>query len=164
MTSTAASSAQKGVSERDFLEVLRRFFPVEFGGEFPIPGSQYVYSADFQLIHESGLSIDIEVDEPYDGRTNKPHHCTDDQKDKRRNQFFLKGNWVVIRFAEIQVVKYPYECAVVVGQILSTITGDKSYQLEQHKPLPPVKPWTKAKARKMARCQFRQSYLPGWKK
>ncbi|MBE9128031.1 MULTISPECIES: hypothetical protein [unclassified Coleofasciculus] len=156
------SSAQQGVSEKDFFEVLHRFFPaVTFGDAFPIPGTDYSYSTDFSLIHETGVSIDIEVDEPYEGRSLQPHHCVDDGKDQRRNQFFLERNWIVVRFAEIQVVKYPYECAAVVGQVLAIVTGDENYLLPSRKPVPPVKLWTKAEARKMARQKFRQSYLPG---
>jgi hypothetical protein len=162
MKSEVKSSAQQGVSEQDFWEVMRRFFPaVTFGYRFPIPGTDYAYSTDFQVIHETGVSIDIEVDEPYEGRTNQPHHCRDEGKDQRRNQFFLSGNWIVVRFAEIQVVKYPYECVAVIGEVLATVTGDETYRLPLRKPVQPVKCWTKAEARRMARSKFRQSYLPG---
>lgn len=161
MRPVGTSSAQRGVSEQKFYDTLRKFFPVTFGGEFPIPDSQYVYSADLQIIYGCGVAIDIEVDEPYDGRSLQPHHCLDQGKDQRRNEFFLKGNWIVVRFAEIQVVKYPYECAAVIERVLSEITGGKP-RLSIHKPLPPVKLWTIAQAKKMARSRFRQTYLPGW--
>jgi len=161
MRPIGVSSAQRGVSEQRFYDTLRKFFPVTFGGEFPIPDSQYVYSADLQIIYGCGIAIDIEVDEPYDGRSLQPHHCLDQGKDQRRNEFFLKGNWIVVRFAEIQVVKYPYECAAVIEQVLSEITGGKP-RLSIHKPLPPVKLWTISQAKKMARSRFRQTYLPGW--
>ncbi len=154
-----ASTAQRGVSEQAFYQFLRQYFEVNFGDEFPIPGFDHAYSADLQIVHPTGLSIDIEIDEPYDGRSKKPHHCTDQGKDQKRNAFFLKGNWVVIRFAESQVVKYPYECAVVIDQVMTEILGTPA-KLAKGKSLPPVAQWNIAQAKKMAKAQFRQTYLP----
>ena len=45
-------------------------------------------------------------------------------KDNQRNQFFLEKNWVVIRFSELQVVKYPDSCCKAIARIISQITGD----------------------------------------
>lgn len=162
MQPTKSSSAQRGVSEEKFYHVLRQYFPVEFGGEFPIPNSKYAYSADLQIVYKCGLAVDIEIDEPYEGRSLEPHHCIDQGKDLQRNKFFISGNWIVIRFAEIQVVKYPYECAVVVDHVLSKALGGKP-RLKPTERLPVVNVWTIKEAKKMAKSGFRQTYLPGWK-
>jgi hypothetical protein len=100
--STGESIAQPGVSERLFFVSLSKYFPNWCcGGEvFPIKGCNYSYSTDFSLVDPiTGLSIDIEIDEPYDGKTKKPHHCVDVDKDYNRNNFFLTGNWVVSYYA-----------------------------------------------------------------
>ncbi|HBL13793.1 MAG TPA: hypothetical protein DD379_20840 [Cyanobacteria bacterium UBA11162] len=163
MISYQESTAQQGVSEQQFFKILQQYFPhISPGLMFAIPDSKYHYSTDFSLIDPTtGLSIDIEIDEPYEGRTKQPHHCLDQGKDRNRNQFFLAGNWVVIRFAEIQVVKYPHACAAAIASVLTQITGEDCYikQFETIEPLPRVKPWTTAEARKMARKNFRQNYL-----
>jgi len=157
------STAQPGVSEGFFFKVLKHYFPdVTQGLTFAIPGSQYSYSSDFSLIDAAtGLAIDIEVDEPYEGRTKQPHHCLDQGKDQQRNQFFLAGNWVVIRFAEEQVVKHPRSCAGVIAQVLAQLTGDYDYleALQDVEQLPPVKQWTVTEARRMAKWNFRERYL-----
>lgn len=157
---------QQGVSEKQFFVYLCRYFSGFYdfcmGGEFPIPGTSLRYSADFIMVHQpTGLAIDIEIDEPYDGRTGKPHHCVDRGKDSQRNQFFLQRNWVVIRFSELQVVKYPDACCRVIATVISQITGDyrSLVQLQNVKDLLPHKQWTVKEATYMAKNKFRNSYL-----
>ncbi len=161
--STGESLAQKGVSEAGFLEVLKTVFPdATFGGEFPIPGSKYCYSIDLAWVDSNtGLSIDIEIDEPYDGKSKKPHHCLDDDKDRNRTRFFNERNWVVIRFAEEQVVTNPQGCCRYLAEIIGQITQDLSL-IEKVKDLPgldPVKAWTSSESKQMAVWKVRESYL-----
>lgn len=157
---------QQGVSEKQFFVYLCRYFSDFYdfcmGGEFPIPGTSFRYTADFILVHQpTGLAIDIEIDEPYDGRTGKPHHCVDRGKDSQRNQFFLKRNWVVIRFSELQVVKYPDACCRVIATVIFQITGDYRglVQLGNVADLLSHKQWTAKEATYMAKNKFRNSYL-----
>ncbi len=157
---------QQGVSEKQFFVYLCRYFSGFYdfcmGGEFPIPGTSWRYTADFILVHQpTGLAIDIEIDEPYDGRTGKPHHCVDKGKDSQRNQFFLEKNWVVIRFSELQVVKYPDACCKAIAKIVSQITGDyrSLVKLQNTKELLPHKQWKVKEAVYMAQTKFRSSYL-----
>lgn len=157
---------QQGVSEKQFFIYLCRYFSGFYdfcmGGEFPIPGTSLRYTADFILVHQpTGLAIDIEIDEPYDGRTGKPHHCVDRGKDSQRNQFFLERNWVVIRFSELQVVKYPDGCCQAIARVIFQITGDyrSLVKLQNVKELPPHKQWKVKEAIYMAKTQFRHSYL-----
>ncbi|MEG4006305.1 hypothetical protein QUA41_11630 [Microcoleus sp. Pol11C1] len=157
---------QQGVSEKQFFIYLCRYFSSFYdfcmGCEFPIPGTSFRYTADFILVHKpTGLAIDIEIDEPYDGRTGKPHHCVDRNKDSQRNRFFLERNWVVIRFSELQVVKYPDACCNAIARVVFQITGDYRglVKLKKVVNLIPHKQWTTKQAIYMAKTKFRKSYL-----
>ncbi|MGA9382819.1 MAG: hypothetical protein WBV73_29000 [Phormidium sp.] len=157
---------QQGVSEKHFFVYLCRYFSGFYdfcmGGEFPIPGTSFRYTADFILVHQpTGLAIDIEIDEPYDGKTGKPHHCVDRNKDSQRNRFFLERNWVVIRFSELQVVKYPDACCKAIAKIVFQITGDyrSLVKLQNVKQLLPHKQWKVKEAVYMSKTKFRNSYL-----
>jgi hypothetical protein len=165
-TSQSKGGVQQGVSEKQFFIYLCRYFSGFYdfcmGGEFPIPGTSFRYTADFILVHKpTGLAIDIEIDEPYEGRTGKPHHCVDRGKDNQRNQFFLERNWVVIRFSELQVVKYPDSCCKAIARIIAQITGDYRglVQFGNVADLLPHKQWTVKEAIYMAKTKFRNSYL-----
>lgn len=160
------TGVQQGVSEKQFFIYLCRYFSGVYdfcmGVEFPIPNTSFCYTADFILIHQqTGLAIDIEIDEPYDGKTGKPHHCIDQNKDQQRNRFFLERNWVVIRFSEYQIVKCPEGCCKAIAQVVSQITGDYSglIKLQSIKDLLPHKQWKNKEAAYMAKTKFRQSYL-----
>ncbi|WP_449420475.1 hypothetical protein [Phormidium nigroviride] len=164
--SQGKKGVQQGVSEKQFFVYLCRYFSGFYdfcmGGEFPIPGTSFRYTADFILVHQpTGLAIDIEIDEPYDGRTGKPHHCVDRGKDNQRNQFFLERNWVVIRFSELQVVKYPDACCKVIARVIFQITGDYRglVKLQNVKDLLPQKQWKVKEAVYMGKTKFRNSYL-----
>ncbi|MBD2772568.1 hypothetical protein [Iningainema tapete] len=160
-----SSNAQQGVSEEQFFRYLLRYFPTVCQGmEFEIPNSSFRYSADFILYHQqSGLGVDIEVDEPYEGRTGEPHHCVDQGKDSRRNQFFIDNNWIVIRFSEKQVVQHPDSCCKVIASAIAQITGDYSClaSLQDVPALLLDKQWTIKQAKRMAKTDYRQSYLSG---
>ncbi|HEY9864221.1 MAG TPA: hypothetical protein V6D21_08585 [Candidatus Obscuribacterales bacterium] len=160
------TGVQQGVSEKQFFIYLCRYFSGVYdfcmGVEFPIPNTSFCYTADFILIHQAtGLAIDIEIDEPYDGKTGKPHHCVDQNKDQQRNRFFLERNWVVIRFSEYQVVKCPEGCCKAIAQVIFQITGDYRglIKLQNVKELVPQKQWKVKEAVYMAKTNFRQSYL-----
>lgn len=161
------STATQGVSEKAFYRVLAQVFPkVVQGLEFQNAEFPYPYSADFVLVHESGLCIDIEVDEPYVGNTKAPHHCIDQGKDEIRNKFFTNGNWTVIRFSEQQAVKYPQSCCMVVAEVVAKISGDFTYLTQlQSVPTLPIDPmWTIKQAKKWAIANYRQTYLPSYQR
>ncbi|MBD2199477.1 MULTISPECIES: hypothetical protein [Calothrix] len=159
-------TAKQGVSEKEFFRHLLCAFPGNLicqAVEFEIPGSPRCYSADFILYHQSsGLALDIEIDEPYTGDTGKPHHCIDVDDDKIRNRFFLKRNWGVVRFAEVQVVRHPWSCCKAIALFIARLTGDDSVfiLLQRLADVPLQKQWTKREARLMAKNNYRQSYLP----
>ena len=157
------SDAPEGVSEKDFYQLSKRVFPnIVQGIAFQNPKFPHPYSADFLIVHTSGLSIDIEIDEPYVGNTKAPHHCIDQGKDHIRNQFFTNNNWVVIRFSEKQVVKYPYRCCKVIAQVIAKVSGDCTFgrKLKEMPPLPSEPMWTIKQAKKWAKENYRKTYLP----
>ncbi|WP_013325635.1 hypothetical protein [Gloeothece verrucosa] len=161
---TGKSLAQQGVSEKQFFEVLVSYFgnKVSFGGEFPLDNSQFKYSHDIVYIDPTtGLHIDIEIDEPYEGKSKRPHHCIDDEKDKRRNDYFLKNNWIIIRFAEEQIVRHPHQCCKCIAQTIADITANKSYlkAFDDIDELLPINCWTATDARRMASWKVREIYL-----
>ena len=157
------STATQGASEAVFNTYLLRYFPDTFqGGVFPIPDKINSYTADFRILHKkTGLFIQVEVDEPYVLASQQPHHCYQNIKDENRNQFFLDGNWVIIRFAEQQVVTQPESCCKQIALVIYQITGDFSF-LAQLKDFPNVKPhkhWTEKEAKMMVKNNYRGTYL-----
>jgi hypothetical protein len=158
--STIESTAEKGVSESHFLSVLQGYFGerIRYGYSFSIPESRF--SCSHELIYfatNTGLSIDIEIDEPYQGKSKYPHHCQDENKDRNRDNFFLQRNWIVVRFAEEQVVKYPDACAFYLAELIFRLTGEK-FQVSRGQ-LKPVSTWTFAQARLLAYQCHRERYL-----
>jgi hypothetical protein len=158
------SSARQGVSERGFFRCLKRYFGswVEIGGEFPIPGRLFSYSLDISLIEPiTGLRLAVEIDEPYEGKNCQPIHCQDNPHERQRNRFFLQNNWIVIRFAEEQVVRYPHRCVLTIARVLTEVLGDEKYveRLKGLESVPPVRRWTKKQAIRMARRGIRKRYL-----
>ncbi len=160
-----ASDAPLGASEVAFGEVLKECFGdrVQSQLKFPIPGRDTSYSTDFALMFpEIGLAFDLEVDESYALKTGRATHSVDHYHDRYRNTFFLNGNWIVVRFAEEQVVRYPKSCCKEVASCIASLTGIRRYlrQLDDVPYLQPVEQWTKRQARTMSKANVRRSYLP----
>ncbi|NJN12937.1 MAG: hypothetical protein HC815_35400 [Richelia sp. RM1_1_1] len=156
------SDARVGISEKTFYQLTKRIFPnIVQGVAFHNPKFPHPYSADFLIVHTSGLSIDIEIDEPYVGNTKAPHHCIDQGKDNIRNKFFTQNNWVVIRFSEKQAVEYPYRCCKTIAKVIAQVTGDYTFlaQLKDVPLLPPEPMWTIKQAKKWASVNYRRTYL-----
>ncbi|HAA27226.1 MAG TPA: hypothetical protein DCE56_05530, partial [Cyanobacteria bacterium UBA8553] len=160
------SDAPMGRSEDAFASVLERYFPcrVKRQLEFPIPQSELgrSFSTDFAVVlDELGLHIDVEIDEPFELKKKRPTHCIDDYRDRYRNGFFLQGNWIVIRFAEEQVVRYPKSCCREIAAAIALVTGiDKFLKPLAGEPiLQPIPQWTKKQARALAKTNYRDTYL-----
>lgn len=156
-------SAQPGVSEVFLEKHLQKYFPTcEIVEEFyPIPGTEIGYTTDFSIIAPEGIGIDLEIDEPYEGKKKQPHHCRDQNKDYKRNLFLLEKGLIILRISEYQAVSQPEEVCRTVGQILTKVTGNSSYlqPLKQIQRLTPDKTWTTDMAKAMARDHYRELYL-----
>ena len=160
----AKATAQQGVSERHFESYLQKYFGAVLhpGYEFKI-NEDYRYSSDFTLILRNGLSLIVEIDEPYEGKTNSPHHCTDTGKDDNRDDFFLAGNWIVIRFSELQVCAYPVQCCQTIAQTIESIDPSANF-IHQFsgicsEQLPEDRRWNTQQAIQMAQTGYRLEYL-----
>lgn len=153
------SKARRGISEAKFGRHLRRYFGDNIHERLylNIPNFPEPYSPDFAYIDRGlKLYIDIEIDEPYTNR--QPIHFIG--KDERRNQFFLERGWLVIRFCEEQVIRYPRQCCKVIAQVIADILGDE-LELSRFKDtpdLPKIKLWTYKEALQMIRNQARDRY------
>ena len=161
------SKARRGASEAEFFEHLNHYFPgkVHVGKTLTIPGFDYPYTPDFAYIDPtSNLHIDIEIDEPYTQlrREYKPLHFLESSRAQRRDRFFLDKGWIVLRFSEEQVVRWPERCCKTISGAIAKIIAETS-TLEQFRGIPDLKPmprWTKAEAQHMKQIKYRQSYWP----
>lgn len=154
----------RGVSEDSFFQKLKDSFGNSIVRGYTIPLKGYL--PDIVLYEKNlGLCIDIEIDEPYIGSTGEPIHYSESSIDIERNDFFLKAGWLVIRFTEEQVVKYPSECCDFIIETIENITKSVvntntfSYSKYGAK-LISVKQWTKDDAHKLAFARYRNTYLP----
>jgi hypothetical protein len=155
------SKATRGWSEDIFKNHLNQYFSgrIHTGLTLARPGFEYPYSPDFAYIDkELNLYIDIEIDEPYVFHTGEPTHFQECQKDRQRNDFFLNKNWIIIRFAEEQVCKYPEECCKFVATVASKCGIPIPASLKNVATPPSVSHWTMVEAREMAAKKARDSY------
>jgi hypothetical protein len=162
------STARKGMSETYFFEILQSVFGdcIRWGGTYCIPDweEKYWYSSDIELIWQD-LAIQIEIDEPYVGKSKKPHHCCDLDADRQRDIFFTNGNWIVVRFSEKQVVEYPYRSCAYLVKILFKLKAARLFFIDED--LSPDPRWTVADSLTMATEDYRLSYLKAvglWRK
>lgn len=158
------TDAPVGASEEAFRKVLERFFPERVSTQLrlPIPNWDGAYSTDFTIsFPEIGVWIDVEIDEPYDYKSSLPTHCADDERDRNRNSFFLKNNWIVVRFSEEQVVRHPESCCKEIASVIQVVTGMTMYSqfLATAPTLMPMPMWTQRQAKKMAKAKSRDKYL-----
>lgn len=156
--------AQKGVSEKYLEGYLKQYFgDLEMTEDyFPLLEDKFGYTTDFSLIDStSGLAIDLEVDEPYEGKFKTPHHCTDNSKDRVRNEFFLEKGWIVLRVSEYQVLNQPESVCKLIAQVLKKFTGNASYYqlLEQIPNLTPDMCWNSVGVKSMVFHRYREGYL-----
>lgn len=157
------STARRGYSESLFEPYLNQYFPgkIHTGLTLTIPGFKYPYTADFTYVDlDSNLYIDIEIDEPYSYKSGKPTHYQGSWRDDNRNNFFLYRQWIIIRFAEEQVVTMPSSCCKELAATISKITFVPIPSYFSDVPdLPPVNHWTLSEAELMAAENSRDKLL-----
>lgn len=109
-----------------------------------------------------GLGIDLEIDEPYEGKFKTPHHCTNNSKDRERNEFMLAKGWIVLRVSEYQVVHQPESVCKLVTQIFKSVVGGESYQWTIFPGVPRLTPdpmWNSVGVKQMIARKYRERYL-----
>lgn len=153
-----------GVSEPKLFETLKKLKKIETEIEviqnvsLPIKKINYGYKPDIAILWKSkGIAIDVEIDEPYDIKSRKPIHCTDDEKDYIRNAYFLENGWFVIRIAEEQIINNVDGIYGYVSNIISAFAEDNRFARDCS--FDPVMRWTKEEAQKMAVDGYREKYL-----
>jgi DNA replication ATP-dependent helicase Dna2 len=103
----------------------------------------------------TGILLDIEIDEPYLGSDGTPIHYIG--YDDKRNKFFTDNGWIVVRFAESQIVKHPEACYLFLDKLikgLPELKFDMGFDFIEH-----VRTWTKDDAHKLAFNRERNKYL-----
>lgn len=144
----------EGRAEQTFHSYLTRHFGKQIKYNLQLGQFERAYVPDFCLIDESvGLYIDIEIDEPYTATNRQPIHFVG--ADDERNDFFVRAGWIVIRFAEEQIVKYPDTCCTQIQAVIDYIFGrcDKiSYCV------PAVQHWTREEANHLATIGHREYF------
>jgi very-short-patch-repair endonuclease len=159
------SNHPSGATEAKFENYLNKYFPNKIQTKLKVQNPDYSegyhYTPDFAYIDERlNLHIDIEIDEPYVYHSGKPTHCLDADKDRKRNSFFNNRGWIVIRFSEEQVIRYPHSCCQTIAQTLAQVTGDRLI-LNRFVNIPDLqqqRQWTEVEAEEMAERRTRNKY------
>lgn len=154
----------KGVSESYFLIYLQEYFKNNVYTQYCIVDENFEgipYSPDFLVIDpQFKIYLDIEIDEPYIGNNGSPIHFTGGN-DEYRNDFFLKNRWVVIRFAEIQIIKHPRQCCEIIQATIDSIKSNNPIDEKSIKnKIENFSSWNKEEANRLAYTRFRNKYLP----
>ncbi len=146
---------------------FKKFLILTFGNKvhdnFFLKDTTYVdllYIPDY-IIHEPDLNlyIDIEIDEPYIGVDGTPLHFINSNDDKR-DDFFTRKKWLVIRFAEIQIINNPSACCDLINEMIMNLKCSKLNDLSTLTKVEIVQNWSKEDAHKFAFKRYRDSYLP----
>jgi hypothetical protein len=160
------SRATQGRSEASFGQRLNHYFPSKIYKQLKVQNPEYRerfhYTPDFAYIDAFlNLYIDIEIDEPYDFKTNKPTHFVSSATQRARNKHFQQRGWLVIRFSEEQVVRWPDSCCKTVAETIAEVTNAPLIlkQFDGVVDLKPMPQWTEHEASEMAKNSYREQYL-----
>lgn len=151
---------KRGRSEAYFLAFLQQHFgaaKICINHRVPVDDERLKtqwYYPDFIYHDSSGLCIDIEIDEPYALESRKPIHCQG--QDDYRNAFFLRKQWVVVRFTEQQVMKHPLLCCQELAALIFHLNGRHYAARFYHERLPQQPQWDQAEALRCARSRTRE--------
>lgn len=108
----------------------------------------------------TNLRIDIAIDKPYHYETGEPKNYEVLVQENERHQLFLDKGWIVIRFAEEQVVCWPQSCCRVIAEVINQIIGTPiPEELATVETLLPIQQWNEFEARQMAQERYRDNYL-----
>ncbi len=155
----------RGVSELGFEAILSFYFSNHFEvrGNVKLNTSAKTrpYQPDIALIDHSNrnIRIDIEIDEPYSGKSRIPTHCKGD--DLFRDQYFVDRGWIVVRFTEHQVITQQENCLFLIASLLHSI--DDIYEIPNQLlgfGFPEAEDfWDTLQAKKWMLNNYREDYL-----
>lgn len=153
----------KGVTEKFFLNYLQEYFRDNVSTGLSVQDPKFIgnpYLPDYVIsIPTINLYVDVEIDEPYIGHDGTPIHYLNGC-DNYRNEFFLNKRWIIIRFAEIQVVKFPEKCCELINSTIDWITTKEKDISTIKDQVEGYNCWTKEEAHRLAFTRFRNKYLP----
>lgn len=110
---------KKGISEELFYKYLNKY--TDFKVYKSIKCSYYYPDL---IIIKDDIVIDLEIDEPYAFDTKEPIHF--EKSDASRDDFFLKNDYVLLRFTENQIIDNPKICVDIIQDVFrSCITLEK---------------------------------------
>ena len=119
------------------------------------------FDLDLALIHRknSGIRINIEVDEPYSFFSREARHCIGE--DTLRDVYFLDRGWTVVRFSENQVYRNIEGCLRYIAELVNQIDTNfevpslfLNYSQIKDDPL-----WDLVQAQKWEKDLYRESYV-----
>lgn len=120
------TDVKKGKSEKGFYFTLKEYFGDYISNNLGIAEDQdsRTYVPDMVYHNpKSGICIDIEIDERKTS-SGEVIHYQGSMHDINRNEFFLLRSWLVIRFAEDQVMNDASGCIVFLHKILRKFDPD----------------------------------------
>ncbi len=163
LPSKSNENTRVGACEKEFELILKRHFGmcVFSQQELVVPKHERPYSADFLVVEPiTNLHVDLEIDEPFAFGTREPIHCVG--MDDYRNKCFLEANWIVLRFAEEQIVSQPLRCSRVLANVLYKYTANETWRelFKDVEKITPIYQWTDRKSKKLSRQEYRRKYLP----
>ncbi len=162
------SSANKGMLEAYFCrDYLMKYFSSKVFDSLTLFAGEMPYEPDLAFIDLNtgkNIFIDIEIDEPYDGVGKRPTHYriegSQDTVDAKRNQRFTDRGWMVMRFAEQQILDTPLACCRFIAEVIKSIhPGFTSECLFFSEEIKKVNIWTYSEAKLMAASGARENYL-----
>lgn len=153
-----------------FYEILNSYFPdsvlinytLEQNNECNSFIPNYIVAkSDYKLY------IDVEIDVPYLLDSRHPYSYVNKNSSeetytqKNHDKFFTQAGWIVIHFAEEQIIKTPESCCKHIAQIIFNITDDNKplQKFNTVKNLTEIPMWNYSRAVELANSNYRESYL-----
>ena len=156
----------------DFYQILNEYFPDKVLTNYTIAQDDdnlcfvpnYIVS-----VSDRKLYIDVEIDVPYDLESGEPQSFVgtpanpDEMSFSKQNHdnFFEKQGWVVIRFAEEQIVKQPISCCKYIAQTIYELIGD-DLVLQKFNTVDNISPldtWSFSQCELLRNERYRENYL-----
>ncbi|RYZ87360.1 MAG: hypothetical protein EOP04_11850, partial [Proteobacteria bacterium] len=156
----------KGRLEEKFMLQLQEFLGLQLGKvdvstQHSLQKPNGFFEPDFVLVANgrgNPILLDVEIDEPYAGDGSTVTHCIG--KDDIRNEYFLKAGWIVVRFAEVQVVRQPMLCCQFIFSVVQAVTHNVSICSNTNlRSLITIPYWDDAQAEAWQREMYREKYL-----
>ncbi|MCU0546508.1 MAG: hypothetical protein MUE44_30810 [Oscillatoriaceae cyanobacterium Prado104] len=149
--------------ESKFYKILQQVFRDRIYSQLILQKSQSYQPYCIEISYfdkTTNLRIDIIIDTPYRDEIGEPENYEVLIQDNQRHQLFLEKGWIVVRFAEEQVVRWPQSCCRVIAEVINQIIGQPIPDtLTTVETLQPIQQWNEIEARQMAQVRYRDNYL-----